>query len=215
MSRQSVIGWNPSRRNRILPLFSQFCTGQLAIAGLLALAIPSPPAAALTEFQVCAAELGRANISLELASKACASVLAPKDLSECVIRINYLTSALANDALVACTRVRRPKELASCVVDINRKTQNSVAPSVLDYCRRSLLPLRFSECVIGLSREVDFSAPRALETCITAEDFPRELFPTFAPPPSSRPTQPNPVPNVTPAPPNPVELDTPIKPLNP
>jgi len=214
MSRQSGIGCPPSVRNRTLSPFFQFCTSQLAIAGLFAIAIPSEPATALTEFQVCAAELLRAEVSPEQASRACAEALAPKDLSLCVLRIKVLTPTKPNDALFACTRVRRPLELASCVVDINKRTQSKEAPSVLDHCRRSLLPIRFSECVVGLSREIDVSVPRALQSCITAEDFPRELSPAFAPPGSST-TAPLLTPNFTPPPANPVRVDTPVNPVNP
>jgi len=188
-------------------------------AGLLAMAIPSKPATAFTEFQICAAELVRfATVAPEAASVACAEALRPKDLSRCVVTINRLTPTLTQDALVACTRVRRPIELSRCVSDItldkSSDSRNSQALNILDHCRRSLLPIRFSECVNGLSREVDFSTSRALDTCIAAEDFPRELSPTFAPPPPATVT-PNSLPNLTPAPANPVEPNTPINPVQP
>ena len=154
------------------PLF-RFCASQLAIAGLFAMAIPPEPATANSnEFEICAAELLRTNISRNLAAKVCAEALYPEDLSLCVLKINAQTPIIADEALYGCQRVRRPLELASCVVDINQYTQNPEALLVLDRCHRSLLPLRFSECVIGLSREIDFSSTEALETCITAEDFP-------------------------------------------
>jgi hypothetical protein len=145
----------------------------LAIAGILALAIPPKPAVAdSNEFKTCAAELLRVNISRNLAADVCAEALYPEDLSLCVLKINVQTPIIADEALYGCQRVRRPLELASCVVDINKRTQNPEVRLVLDRCRRSLLPLRFSECVIGLSREIDFSSTEALETCIAAEDFP-------------------------------------------
>jgi hypothetical protein len=47
----------------------------------------------------------------------------------------------------------------------------------LNSCRTSLLPARHSECVIGLSRSSDSISPvKAMETCLSAEDFPRDLF---------------------------------------
>ncbi|MEC4807050.1 MAG: hypothetical protein SAJ12_18335 [Jaaginema sp. PMC 1079.18] len=55
---------------------------------------------------------------------------------------------------------------------------NSTALATLEYCRVSLLPTRYSECVIGLSRQVDFTVGRLLETCIEAETFPPSLFPS-------------------------------------
>ncbi|MBE9149478.1 hypothetical protein IQ257_13425 [Coleofasciculus sp. LEGE 07092] len=165
---------SPSPQKRTVPSFWRVCASQLATVSLFTLAIPIRPAtAAISEFQVCAAELLRADVSRDLAAAACAEVLYPKDLSLCVLKIKTLTPIGANDALVACTRVRRPKELAKCVVDIDDNIENADSLSVLDHCRRTLLPLRFAECVVGLSREIDFSPPRALETCIDAEDFPR------------------------------------------
>ena len=154
--------------------FWKFCASQLATVGLLSLVIPNTPTlAGVDQFQICAAELLRAELSRELASQACGEALEPKDLSLCVLKIKDLTPIAADDALVACRRVRRPLELASCTVNINKYLQDANALSVLDHCRRSLLPLRFSECAIGLSREIDFSPPRALETCIAADDFAR------------------------------------------
>ena len=154
------------------PLF-RFCASQLAIAGLLAIAIPPQTATAgSNEFKTCADELLRANISRNRAASVCAEALYPEDLSLCVLKIKALTPIIADDALYGCQRVRRPLELASCVVDINKHTQNPDVILAFDRCRRSLLPVRFSECVIGLSREIDFSSTEALETCIAAEDFP-------------------------------------------
>ena len=214
MSRQSCPNGTPGVKSRTLrPLF-RFCASQIAIASLLALAIPHRPALALTEFQVCANELLRADVSPERASVACSQALAPKDLSGCVLRINYQTPTISDEALAACTRVRRPLELASCMVDINTRTEGSDAIRVLDYCRRSLLPVRFSECVIGLSREVDASTPGALDTCIAADDFPRQLFPTLVPPPSANPTPPNIIPSLVPPPTVPIQPNVPLNPLN-
>lgn len=191
----------------------QICTTPLAIVGLVAIAIPTPPAVAYTPFQICAAQLVRyASVTPERATVACANALSPADYSRCVVTMSLRTPAITNDALTACTRVRRPIELSTCVVDITNRSRDSQVPTVLDYCRRSLQPLRFSECVSGLSREVDFATPKTLDTCIAAEDYPSQLFPNFAPPPSSQPTLPtvpNVLPGLTPAPVTPV---TPVKP---
>lgn len=142
------------------------------MAGLFTLAIPNTPANAFNDFQVCAGELRRSNISPEVAAAACAEALAPADLSLCVLKIKALTPISPDDALRACIRVRRPIELANCVVQINDRTQDPNALPVLNYCRRSLLPERFSDCVVGISRQLDFSPPSALEACISAEDYP-------------------------------------------
>lgn len=200
MSRQSSTGHSSSSRNRSLAPYFQWCAGQLAIAGLLAMAIPGGQAtAASNKFAVCSAELLRANISPNLASTACAEALEPMDLSECVLRMASVTPAIADRALGSCTRVRRPVELAKCVVEINRRTESSDISSVLDHCRRSLLPLRFSSCVIGLSNQTDFSTARTMSTCIAAEGFTRQLSPTpvRSTPPNSLPDF---VPDFTPGP---------------
>lgn len=194
----------------------QICTTPLAIAGLVAIASPTPPAVAYTDFQICAAQLVRfASVAPERASVACANALSPADYSRCVVTISLQTPAIKDEAITACTRVRRPIELSTCVVDITNRSRDSQVPSVLEYCRRSLQPIRFSECVSGLTREVDFATSKALDTCIAAEDYPRQLFPNFAPPPSSQPTLPT-VPNVLPSltPVAPVPL-TPVKPATP
>jgi hypothetical protein len=55
-----------------------------------------------------------------------------------------------------------------------------ISTQILDSCRQSLLPGRFSECVIAVSRDVDKNNPsQALQTCLSAEDFPRDLFPSY------------------------------------
>lgn len=174
MIRQNTIKSNRSvTKFRCLSLW-KLSVSQLATASLLALTIPITPAqGGPDQFQICAAELLRAQISREVASTACGEALYPKDLSLCVLKIKELTPIPANNALSSCRRVRRPLELASCVVDISDRIENAQELSVLDRCRRSLLPLRFAECVIGLSTEIDFSPPKALETCIAAEDYPR------------------------------------------
>ncbi|NER22969.1 MAG: hypothetical protein F6J96_20175 [Symploca sp. SIO1C2] len=148
----------------------RFCASQLAIAGILAMVIPPKPAVSSNEFNTCAAELLRANISRNLAADVCAEALYPEDLSLCVLTIKAQTPIVADEALYGCQRVRRPLELASCIVEINHHTSNPEVLLAFDRCRRSLLPLRFSECVIGLSQEIDFSSTQAIETCITAED---------------------------------------------
>lgn len=182
MSKQSSIRPIQSLKNCTLASSRGIFATQLAIAGLLAIAIPSSPAsAASNNFELCALELDLANIPPEQAVKACAEAFVPEDLSECVLRIDLQTPTSGSDALEACMKVRRPVELARCVVNINSLAQNPEVSSVLDHCRRSLLPVRFSECVIGLSSQSAFSTARTLASCIAAEDFPSELFPPSSP----------------------------------
>ena len=216
MSKPSHIGCSSGPSHRLVPAFFRCCASQLAIASLFALAIPSRPAHAYNDFQLCTAQLIRlAGVSPEDAASACSDVINPEDLSRCVVTIHQVTPTLTQDALGACRRVRRPVDLSTCVFDINDNTRDSQPTAVLDYCRRSLLPLRYSECVVGLSRETDFSSNKAMETCIKAEDFPRDLSPNFAPPPPQAPTQPVTVPTTPLAPANPVTPGMPVNPVNP
>lgn len=172
MSRQRSFKGSIGSRNPYFHSFLPSFAGQLVIAGLFLAAIsPSGARAASNSFQLCTAELQRANISDIMAAKACAQAIVPEDLSECVLRINLFTPTISEQALVACTRVRRPPELATCVIEIGRSSENAQIVSVLDHCRRSLEPLRFSECVVGLNVQTDLSPTSTLETCIDAEIF--------------------------------------------
>lgn len=159
-------------------------------AGFFAIIIPSNPAAAthLSPYQYCAADLRNVGISVEQAASACSDALDPQQLSACVYYINQETQLAAQDVLPACTRVRRPIELGRCVININNDTRNAAALDVLDNCRRSLLPVRFAECVVGLTRQLEITASTAMNRCISAEDYPTNLSPTFAPPPAPNPT---------------------------
>jgi hypothetical protein len=149
----------------------------------------SAQAADNNPFEICAIELLEAQVNQAEASIACAQALLPEDLSWCVLKIYQRTPVDGNSALDACFRDRRPLELADCTINVTDEFQErdrvvaspdseqSLALSILDTCRRSLLPRRFAECAIGLSREVDLSAPQILNTCIAAEAYPAVLFP--------------------------------------
>ncbi|MGD2180038.1 hypothetical protein [Lusitaniella coriacea] len=71
-------------------------------------------------------------------------------------------------------------ELQPGTLKLETDTVEAHSQKTLDHCRRSLLPKRFSECVIGLRRSAELPTDRALNTCIEAEDFPRNLFPFIA-----------------------------------
>jgi hypothetical protein len=61
-----------------------------------------------------------------------------------------------------------------------------ISQQILDSCRQSLLPGRFSQCVIAVSRGVDKNNPsQALQTCLSAEGFPQVIIPQLSP--KSRP----------------------------
>lgn len=145
---------------------------------LLTIAIP-PHSAGASNFSGCASSLLSSGISEDDAGVACADALEPTILSACVKKIQGQTLVASQDALTACYRVRRPQELASCVVKIDTNlASEEIANLALDNCRRSILPTRFADCVVGLNNTIsELSGTEAIETCISAEDFPRELFP--------------------------------------
>lgn len=157
------------------------CANALAIALFVTMAIPTPPARATSQnnYNKCTSKLLDAGISPEAVSGLCARALHPQDLANCVLKINEKTDITARDALASCVRVRRPLDLATCVVDISQETQASVAPAILDNCRSSLLPERYSECVVGLTRRVELLPYQAMAICIDAGDRIRDFDPTF------------------------------------
>ena len=161
----------------------------LATLWLMAVAIPSQPAAAYprNNFQLCASELLRAGISPAAATDACSAALYPRDLTICVVRIDRETNIAAADALATCKQVRRPRDLATCVVNIRNGTQNAPVPDILDNCRRSLLPVRFADCVVGINRELDFSATQIMASCIDGSDRPQDFYPPGISSPRSLP----------------------------
>lgn len=203
-----------------------FSGTQLAIAALLVTAIPCFPAAALRirsieppdDYQVCAVRLLRAGISPNDLADACAGALRPDELSRCVLRIKLRTPINPQDALTACSQVRRPEDLSTCVLEINSRTKNPPADRVLDYCKSSLLPISFSECVVGLNRAIDISTARALDNCFdTTAELPRSPYRTFLPlvlPPVPTANPPAILPPLS-SPSQTLPLNTPSTPVNP
>ena len=150
-------------------------------------AIPQLPATAKNQFDACVGEMIKGGVTGEQAATACADALIPKELSKCVQKIREKTDLPAEDVLQNCYQVRRPVDLASCVTDINAKilqptTDNKQAmlSMALNSCRSSLLPRRYADCVIGVNQGVpDMSPDKIMDTCLSAEDFPRDLFPAY------------------------------------
>lgn len=162
-----------------LTLVSGFASVSV-VAGLLAVVLPVPSAIAANDYERCTSDLLGSKVANEEATSACSRALFPRDLSACVSQLSGNSFAAA-DALNACRQVRRPRDLASCVVDIRRAVSDSASAEVLDSCRRSLLPTRYADCVIGLNKAAKAPSAKALESCIDASYFPREVDPTFLP----------------------------------
>lgn len=156
----------------------------LAIAGWLATMIPTMAITASyrNDYRACAGQLLRVNINANAASQACAAALRPRELSSCVVSISRQTQISAVDALNTCRQARRPEELATCVVGISLKPSKEAAnPAILNYCGRSLLPVRFGQCVVGLRSEIKFALNQALETCISGSDTVSTFIPSALP----------------------------------
>ncbi|MGH8002018.1 MAG: hypothetical protein ACREPR_21960 [Brasilonema sp.] len=151
------------------------------------------------EFRVCAGRLLSVGIAADAASQACAAAIRPGDLSACVYKIGRQTQIAASDALATCKQARRPEEIAICVIGINKYNRETAGPEVLNYCGRSLLPVRFAECVVGLRAEVDFASTQAMESCIDASDKISGFLPSFVPS-NRQPTEFRPTFESTPAP---------------
>jgi hypothetical protein len=170
----------------------------LGISGWLGMALTLPAIAQVRyfggDYRACAGRLLRLGINAETASQACAEVLRPREFSTCVTKIQKQTQVAAADILPSCRLARRPDDLATCVVGISASKKEAFDPSIFNYCNRSLLPLRFAQCVVGLRNQVDFSAVQAMDTCIDASDKLGGLLPSFVPArstPVETPTQPS------------------------
>lgn len=144
--------------------------------GVFFMVVPSRPLQAATgdQFKVCAEELQEAGLSPDSASAACADALRPKELSLCVLGMNQEVGIPAEEALFNCYRDRRPTDLATCVVDINEFVETDDVGMIVENCRRSVLPLRYSECVVGLTNtsQQEISPTQAMEDCINSDAFP-------------------------------------------
>lgn len=154
-----------------------------AIAGLAAAALPitiQSPAQA-NDYESCARSLINAGISIQDADYACATALHPTDVSACFTKVAGDVSLDSSDLLHACRRVRRPTELATCVVDIHSDRLSEGSIAVLDNCRRSLEPVRYSECVNGLIAASAIALDESMSECIAGGYRPRDIAPTFLP----------------------------------
>jgi hypothetical protein len=161
----------------------------VVIAGLLANVLPSMAVtdSYYNDYRVCAAQLLSVGVTAQATVQGCSTALRPRDLSSCVATIKKQTQIDPADAFSPCRQARRPKELASCVAGISKNTQNQVNPDVLRYCGRSLLPVTFAQCVVGLRKEIDLAPTQALDSCIDASERASGLG-TSSTPPSRVPT---------------------------
>lgn len=161
----------------------RFAVAGLVTAGLVTLGLPGVAIDTLSQedYELCAASLREAGVADADAAAACARALSPQDVARCVVQAKVGSALTANDFLAACRRVRRPVELATCFTRIRTADTTAAEGEVLENCRRSLLPERFSNCVVGLRANIQFSTAEALQTCIAAGDRPQNVLPSFIP----------------------------------
>jgi len=170
---------------KLFKLTTKLSAPIIATVGSFAINLPSNalinPFRKNNEYRVCAARLLSVGIPAETTASACAAALRPLEVSSCVGQIQRRTQIPATDSLSFCRQARRPNDLATCVVDIGTIRQEGVNPAILSYCSRSLLPVDFGQCVVGLRSEIDFSPTQAMESCINASDRISNVVPLSKP----------------------------------
>jgi hypothetical protein len=108
---------------------------------------------------------------------ACAAARYPQDLGACVIDVNEFTGLTASSALLVCQRSRRPLEVANCTIDIHTSLLESPSTKVLENCGQSILPERYSTCVIDIAEATEIGVDEALTQCIRAGYRPWRIAP--------------------------------------
>lgn len=150
------------------------------IAGLAApMVLMSAPRAIANDFESCTSGLIEAGIEAIAAAGACGTALHPADLSSCTVDVLGAAEVDAEQALVACQSDRRPQELATCVGDIHQGLEVANSTAVVNNCRRSVLPVRFSDCVVGVATAADLAVADSMTQCIAAGYRPEDVAPTF------------------------------------
>ncbi len=150
------------------------------VAGLATpMVLLSAPRAVANDYEDCANTLIEAGLDGSAAAGACGKAFNPTDLSSCTLDVTRVADINADQALLACQSDRRPKELATCVEDIHQSLEVGNSTAVLNGCRRSVLPLRFSDCVVGVATAADLAVADSLVQCSATGYIPTDVAPTF------------------------------------
>lgn len=147
------------------------------MAAALPLAVPT--ASQANDYESCSRRLLESGITATDAATACSRALHPDRIASCVADITQATALAPEGVLAACSRDRRPQEVASCVTSIHRNLEVASSALVLESCRLSILPLRYSDCVVGLSRTAELGTDESIGYCISAGYQPEDVAPTF------------------------------------
>ncbi|PZO43661.1 MAG: hypothetical protein DCF17_05535 [Shackletoniella antarctica] len=150
------------------------------IAGLATpLVLLAAPGAIANDFEVCTSRLIEAGIDGSEAAGACGKALHPADLSSCTLDVVGVADVDVEQALLACQSDRRPQELATCVSDIHQSLEIASSTVVLNNCRRSVLPTRFADCVVGVATAATLTPAESMSRCSAAGYRPEDVAPTF------------------------------------
>ncbi len=150
------------------------------LASLLALGVAPSLAQTLGgDFALCARGLRSRGLSDEAIAAACALAYRPTEVSGCVAGVLNRAAVDPTVALAACSRDRRPLEVAACFSAIHGTLPISDSPAVLDHCHRSILPVRYGQCVTDLATTLNLGPEAALAQCIAAGYRPENVAPTF------------------------------------
>jgi len=174
-------------------LFRSFAPSWASLL-LLTVTIPSQSLAVESnafdyDFKTCGEELVRAGISGSVVSESCSGSLYPRDLTTCVLTIYRQTDISPAEALTTCRQVRRPRDLGNCVANISLNTTGGNPGAILDNCRRSLLPVRFGKCVVGLAQSLKLTVAGVMVNCIDGSDRPQDFYPPGTNPLQEAPPQ--------------------------
>lgn len=131
------------------------------------------------DYRTCAAQLLSVGVPAQAVSQSCATALRPRELSDCVAQIQKQTEIPSTNALSSCRQARRPRDLAICVVGVSKSTEQAINSATLRYCGRSLLPVKFAECVVGLRKELDIAPIQSLNACINVNQGSTNTGTTF------------------------------------
>ncbi len=175
---------NNSVRQHSISLALRRGAAACAIAGCSVGLMPFAASANLfrsNDYEACTSGLIDDGISVNVASRACASALEPRDVSACVDRIIGGTEVSADEALDSCIQVRRPRDMASCVTQIDNAVESVVPLDAMEQCTRSLLPDDYSDCVVGIYNATDLSASDLLTACVASDYRIPRFYPNFDP----------------------------------
>ena len=162
---------------------NQCLTLPFALIGALVapLAWAYPGVAIEYNYGQCVADLLAVGLSAEALATACAQALQPEQVSSCVLDVVDTTELSPEAALTACSRDRRPLELATCVVDIHDFLDVPNSAAVLNNCHRSILPVRYADCVIDTALTAELATTDSMALCIAAGYRPVDVAPNFIP----------------------------------